>query len=283
MEKVAAVVVTYNRIELLKNVVDGIRNQSRHHDSIIIINNGSSDGTLDWLNNQSDLIVISQENLGSSGGQFVGAKYAYENNYDYIWLMDDDVVADANCLEILLSGIDNFDLLVPLRYNDNQPYLNDVIELNITNPFKSIWKQVLRNSDLSVDYIKIEGFTFEGPIFHRRVIGKIGLPEKNFFIYADDTEYSVRAKKNGLIAAISTNARLNRMIPPVKDKVTFNWKHYYLIRNLIAIDRLHCNMIVRILRPLGYLLTWLINSKSKSDIATVLKSFKDGWLYRSRN
>ncbi len=280
MAKVAAIVVTYNRIELLKKVVNGLRKQTRLPDAIIIINNSSTDGTIDWLSEQSDLTVITQDNLGSSGGQYAGAKYAYENNFDYIWLMDDDVVANPNCLEILLNGIDNFDLLVPLRYNNNEPYLNDVIELNITNPLKSIWKKIITEDNLTNDYIEIEGFTFEGPLFHRNLIEKIGLPEKGFFIYADDTEFSVRAKKAGLKAAISTKARLDRMIPPASDKGSFTWKHYYLIRNLIAIDRLHCNFLVRNLRPFGYLLTWLKNSNSKSDRTTVLKAFKDGWFYR---
>lgn len=76
--KIAAVVVTFNRLELLKKCVESLRNQTHKLDEILIINNSSTDGTLDWLNQQNDLTVISQENSGSAGGQFTGIKTAYE-------------------------------------------------------------------------------------------------------------------------------------------------------------------------------------------------------------
>jgi len=53
--KIAAVVVTYNRLELLKQCIDSIKNQTRKPDEIIVVNNSSTDGTLEWLNPNKDL------------------------------------------------------------------------------------------------------------------------------------------------------------------------------------------------------------------------------------
>lgn len=283
MEKIAAIVVTFNRLELLKKVVGGLRNQTRKPDQIIIVNNSSSDGTSEWLAAQSDLLVITQENLGSSGGQYAGAKYAWENGFDFIWLMDDDVVAEPQCLEIMFSFRNKVDIICPLRYNSDEVYFNDITKINFSNPLKSIWAKIICPSDLENELISVEGFTFEGPLFSREVIDEIGLPELGFFIYADDTEFSVRAYKKGLKAAIARDARFDRMIPPVADKGDFTWKHFYLIRNLIAIDRLHGDLLLRNLRPFGYLITWLKASKSFADIKTVFKAFFSAMKYKSQN
>lgn len=64
MEKIIACVVTYNRLELLKQVIDGLRNQTRKIDEIVVINNGSTDGTGEWLQDQNDITTINQDNLG---------------------------------------------------------------------------------------------------------------------------------------------------------------------------------------------------------------------------
>ena len=63
MEKIYAVVVTFNRLELLKRNIDSLR-QNHPIERIIVVNNGSTDGTREWLSEQSDLLVITQENVG---------------------------------------------------------------------------------------------------------------------------------------------------------------------------------------------------------------------------
>ena len=55
---VAAAILTHNRLELLKLSVRSLRNQTRKPDEIIIVNNGSTDGTAEWLSKQNDLFVV---------------------------------------------------------------------------------------------------------------------------------------------------------------------------------------------------------------------------------
>ena len=71
---IATVVVTYNRLTLLKECIDGLRKQTYMIDEIIIVNNCSTDGTLEWLNGQKNLTVITQENLGIADGLYTGMK-----------------------------------------------------------------------------------------------------------------------------------------------------------------------------------------------------------------
>lgn len=283
MEKIIACVVTYNRLDLLKQVIDGLRKQTKKIDEIVVINNNSTDGTAEWLENQNDIKTITQENLGSSGGQYTAAKYAYAKGADYIWLMDDDVVAKHNCLEILLKYADKFDIVCPLRYNIDDVYFNDVKKISLDKPFKSIWREIISKEDLSNEVIPVQAFTFEGPLIHRNVFEKVGLPEKKFFIYGDDTEFSVRVLKNNFKAAIIRDAIFVRLIPPVSDKAKFTWKTYYMVRNLSAIDRLHGIGLVPYIRPIGYFLSFLRTVENFSQFKTLVKALIDGYRYKSEN
>ena len=79
MKKVGIVVVTYNRLALLKEAIDSLRNQIYTNREIVVVNNGSTDGTQEWLNAQKDIIVNTQQNLGGAGGLFTGVKYVGED------------------------------------------------------------------------------------------------------------------------------------------------------------------------------------------------------------
>lgn len=280
-KRIAAIVITFNRIEFLKELINALRHQTRKLDAIIVINNNSSDGTKEWLDNQSDLIVIHQENVGSSGGQHTGFKYAFEQGYDYIWAMDDDVEPVENCLENLIVNISGNRIHAPLRFQpDGKVFFNEAVSYNLTNPFKSFWNGIITEKDINQEEIPVSGLTFEGPIFPRQIIEKIGFPDKKFFIYGDDTEYMLRAKKYGAETILIKKAHLNRKLNPVDKLQNYGWKYYYAVRNLIAINVLHGNLSVRLIRPIIYLILYSLKSKSFSLFKQTLIAFKDGYFYK---
>ena len=105
MKTIAAVVVTYNRLALLKDCIEALRHQTRRLDAIIVINNSSTDGTRDWLESQNDLYVVHQENGGGALGFYRGMKEAFAKGYDWVWMMDDDVEPLTSCLqEVVLTA-----------------------------------------------------------------------------------------------------------------------------------------------------------------------------------
>jgi len=287
MEKgknIVAVVITYNRFELLKEVIGCLLNQTVKPEKIIVVNNGSTDGTKEWLSSQQELIVVEQTNTGSSGGQYTGIKTAYEMGFEWIWTMDDDVVHEKDCLENLLKNITKNRVHAPLRHKESgEPYLNDVRHFNMTNPFKTMWQGVLTAEDIKSEYIEAEGITFEGPLFHRSLVDKIGFPDKNFFIFGDDTEYFIRAKKQNYNIFLVRDARSHRKLPTVDLIEKFTWKHYFIIRNIIAIDVMHGNFPVRLLRPLGYGIKWIFRSRNFNDLKVCFKALKDGYFYKQKN
>jgi GT2 family glycosyltransferase len=274
----AAVIVTYNRLEYLKKVVQSIKQQEHKLSEIIIVNNGSTDGTSQWLSAQQGITVIQQENVGGAGGFHTGMKYAFDKGYEWIWIMDDDVIPEKSCLRALLEGFDENTIRNTLRYSTNgKPYINDTISYNFKNPFKSLWKRIVNEADFDKDFYECEGPTFEGSLFNRKVIERIGLPRKEFFIFADDTEYFIRAKRAGFRIIVNTKAKMKRLIGPITLDTSFTWKHYYMIRNIIALDLLYGNFPVKLLRPLAYLGKWLLRVKRFEDIKTVLNAFMDAY------
>ena len=72
MDKVCAVVVTYNRLNLLKKTIDALKAQSYVPLDILVVNNGSTDDTLLWLNTVDSIQIITQENSGGAGGFYTG-------------------------------------------------------------------------------------------------------------------------------------------------------------------------------------------------------------------
>ncbi|MGA2298989.1 MAG: glycosyltransferase, partial [FCB group bacterium] len=275
------IVVTFNRLDFLKEIIESLRNQTIALNIIIVVNNSSTDKTSEWLTIQTDLHVINQENIGSSGGQYTGVKTAFELGYDWIWTMDDDVVPANNCLENLMYNDDVNTIRAPLRLTpESKPYFNDAISFNLSNPFRSIWNDILSEKNLEQSLIPAIGITFEGPLFHHSIVEKIGFPEPGFFIYGDDTEYFIRASEINVNIVVVRDAVMKRKLSTSIIQKNYGWKLFYIVRNLIAIDVLHGNCPVRIIRPFLYMIRWLFRVNKFKDIPIIFKAFMKGYFYK---
>ena len=161
--KIIAVVVTYNRLELLKRSMDCLR-QNKPLSAIIVVNNGSTDGTKEWLDKQDDLTVIHQSNVGGSGGFYTGIEAAYAQNADWIWCMDDDVFPRADCLENLLpyTGDKAVGILAPRRLLEGKVFTNDFCSYNLTQPFRSMYQDKLAKREVTAPVVlPSKGFSSE--------------------------------------------------------------------------------------------------------------------------
>ncbi|WP_431462734.1 glycosyltransferase family 2 protein [Lactobacillus crispatus] len=193
MKKIAAVVVTYNRKKLLSKCIDSILNQTMNLD-IIVIDNMSTDGTYEMLNNlirEKKIIYRSTgKNIGGAGGFNMGLRVAYELGYEYFWLMDDDCIPTKDALKHLIdfgNSVDNKFGFISSKvlWKDNK-----ICKMNI--PKISLGQHV---TDFSKAVIPIKMATFVSFLTRRAVVEKIGLPIKDFFIWGDDIEYSQRISK----------------------------------------------------------------------------------------
>lgn len=253
--KIAAVVVTYNRLTLLQECIESLRNQTRKLDEIIVVNNSSTDGTFEWLNQQHDLTVITQENSGSAGGQYTGIKTAYEKGYDWIWCMDDDGYPDKNCLSILIDVIQRKkpEVVSPIVIDKNNhsqlafysPILKEKAYLDST---QSVDEFLTYAKDKIIDGF---GFFYNGVLISRDVIAKVGLPIRELFIWGEEQEYFFRMKKHNIKMMVSIDALFFHPQSSLKTrKILFNkyaytgkieQRYYYLFRNKGYISKKYFN------------------------------------------
>lgn len=194
---VYAVIVTYNRKEMLTKCLDAVLNQTRLVNTIIIIDNNSTDQTEDYLRQNGYLkkeqiqYVKLAENIGGAGGFHEGMKLARENAADWIWIMDDDVIPDKTCLEELLKAKDSIPEKVSFFASSirgiNGEALN-VPKIN-RNQFTKYtdWYRYLDNG-----MVQIVKATFVSLLISGEAVKKCGLPWKPFFLWGDDSEYTQR-------------------------------------------------------------------------------------------
>ena len=212
--RICTVVVTYNRYELLKECLDSLINQTILN-TILVVDNASTDGTQKrieedgYLNNTQIIYKRLSVNSGGAGGFHFGVKYALENNYDYVWLMDDDAETELNALELLINNLDDSKYsayapktLIGTKDNHTLSTFGHRGIFDYENCLPAFQK-ALNIKEYEKDKCEIEMASFVGILIPITSIKKIGLPEQRFFIHHDDTEYSLRLISLGKILMVN--------------------------------------------------------------------------------
>ena len=191
MKKTAIVVVTFNRLKLLREEIESLRNQTYKDFQIVVVNNGSTDDTAGWLKDQKDIITITQKNVGGAGGFFTGMKYAAEHGYDFCWVMDDDVICKNNALEELVSG---FESVPDAGFICSKVVGSNGISMNvpILDMREGIHGYVEWYNESDFGLLRVKKATFVSVLFRVNVIKEVGLPLREYFIWGDDWEYTQR-------------------------------------------------------------------------------------------
>ncbi|MCX7698122.1 MAG: glycosyltransferase family 2 protein [Candidatus Goldbacteria bacterium] len=291
INKISAIIVTFNRSKLLKECLYAVINQTCLPDAIYLVDNASSDDTVEMLLREGFLntfvitdlyehentIIINDkrlkffylrlnENIGGAGGFHEGLKRAYEKGYEWFWLMDDDAEPYKDCLErviVAAKDLDNIFAFSSLKVNT----LNEVEYwhrgwIDMCSTTIGMIRYVNENDLNSNRYIKIEHSSFVGFIISRLVVEKIGLPNKDFFLHYDDFEYCLRLKNKYDICLVKESIILHKDIAK-KDLIKIRksmrkpysalWLWYYGIRNLVYLKYRYCNFRVKI-----YIIFWIL-------------------------
>jgi len=222
MKNIFAVTVTYgDRFHYLKQVVNSLVKQKI--DRIIIVSNGSDKNSLKQIKTLQnrikciDLIAL-KENTGSANGFNKGISQAIKNGANYIWLLDDDNKPEKDSLDILKKELSLYknkkNKTALLSYREDRAQFAKAIDYGIPNLMLGTQNSFLgfdifsrKRKNLPEKNTKRKGIVtvapYGGLIFHKDLINEIGLPNKNFFLYGDDYDFSYRiTKKGGLIYLI---------------------------------------------------------------------------------
>jgi rhamnopyranosyl-N-acetylglucosaminyl-diphospho-decaprenol beta-1,3/1,4-galactofuranosyltransferase len=284
--KIAAVVVTHNRLALLKECVAALRGQACKLDEIIVVNNASDDGTREWLASQSGLTVIDQENLGSAGGQYSGLKAAYRKGHDWVWCMDDDSLPAPDALEVLTK--------CPFFEKDSTGFLGSLVlwkdgSVHAMNPPAIVSTEKWLNRILGEKCVEVRANSFVGVLFSRAAIAKVGFPIKEFFIWYDDTEYTRRISAHFPCYAVldskvvhqtktNTGAGAGDQAGPI-DNHSVKIRCYY--RNTVLLTLLNRFSLARRLKHIAeFVVEEIHEAKSAGRVFAILRYSMGGvWLY----
>ena len=194
INKTAAVVVTYNRKDLLLKNIESLLVQTCKNDmDIIVIDNASTDGTreaiYDYVANGTIQYYNTGANLGGAGGFSYGIKLATEMCYGTLWILDDDTLPTPDALEVLRKR--------DQELGDSYGFLSS----------KVLWKDgkiCAMNIQKETKWKRMDEFETEKPIqyasfvslfLRSSIVREVGLPYKEFFIWADDWEFTRRISK----------------------------------------------------------------------------------------
>jgi rhamnopyranosyl-N-acetylglucosaminyl-diphospho-decaprenol beta-1,3/1,4-galactofuranosyltransferase len=235
LSSIACIVVTRDRLELLKKCVAAVRAQTRCPDEIFIIDNASSDGSSEWLAAQKDLTVIRQDNLGSSGGQWRGIKEAFQKGHDWFWCMDDDTIPEPPALATMLACGEakkqNTGFLCSfVRWRDGYPHAMNVPVINNRHDVYPLWADL---NFRKTGVIPILSCSFVSVLVSRRAVVTVGLPLKEMFIWMDDVEFTGRISKKFMgyqvlqsVALHDTPQNLGVGLGDLTEASVFKFKHF---------------------------------------------------------
>ena len=204
--RVAAVIVTHNRLSLLRGCLEAVHAQDPRPDRIVVVDNGSSDGTAEWLAEQQRLIpgllVVRQANVGSAGAYHTAFDTALRLGARWIWSTDDDGVPAPGALaELLHQGERHgLDLVGPMVVAAEDP-----ADLAFAMQGHSRTETF---TAAAVDGIVPGAIAlFNGTLLNRRVFERIGNIKREMFIWGDEWEFTLRARRAGLKDGTAVRAR----------------------------------------------------------------------------
>ncbi len=247
--RVLTVIITFNDAAVIQQALEGLRRQTRPSDAIVIVDNASTDGTLHQDFPNTVIIIRNSKNLGPSGAVRIGFAFAFENGFDWTWVLDADSVPEPDALEGLLAFFDHLKTTQQegLCFLASWP-MNEAGGIK-QRPI-SIEGAELKHIPLAngQDCTQCDCMLWSGSLFRMAAVARIGLPTADYVADMGEIEYGYRARQLGFTSYIVHNSVVRHdvgrgpgIVPrryrlgPINFTLveTSPWRSYYAVRNQI--------------------------------------------------
>jgi len=273
--RVVAVIVAYNRAELLEQCLNAIARQSRAVDAVVIVDNASTDPTASVVRRtmpSAELLTLAR-NTGGAGGFAIGiARAVVTHDADLVWIMDDDTVPTPTALHRLLvdarqrNDVDVFASRVVWVDGSDHP-------MNTPRPHPFRRGRRGRSGPFA-----IRTASFVSLLVRATAVRAHGLPIADYFIWNDDFEYTARliGKGDGWYSKESVVLHKTRRAGSTDDDP--GERFYYEVRNKIWLARLSGAFAPheRAVYAASTMLRWLKTVARSHDRATLIRTFRRG-------
>ena len=274
-KRVGTIVVTFNRKKMLKECIESLLKQSYDNQEILIIDNASTDGTADYIKKLID-----------------NKKVFYFNTGQIKWLSSFQplICISQDALKILVDKAaylkDDFSFLAGLvKWTDGS-----LCSMNIPKLDETGWHD--KYDLFKEDLIPIESSTFVSFFANVKYVKEVGLPIKEFFIYGDDWEYSLRLHKKAQSYLVPSSVMTHKMASNSKSDIVDCPAEridrcYYDYRNRAYVVRLHGAKKDRIKYRVFYF-SFILNILKRSPdhkwkrIRTLTKGYIKGHFFKPK-
>jgi GT2 family glycosyltransferase len=262
--RVLAHIHTMNDAAVIEQLLDGLHRQTRPPDGILIVDNASTDTTLNRTFPEGTAIIRNPTNLGTSGAIEVGLAYALERQFDWTWVFDADSVPEHDALEQLLAFFEG------LPHKDREQVC--FLACRLENAEGEVRHRPMTFTDSAIAAIDGEGsyarcdyFIWTGSLFRMPAVARIGLPSADYVLDVAEVEYGYRARRLDFASYVVNSAVTHQDVGRAPGVVvTRRWnlgrfkmafrevsaiRTYYVSRNLLYFWLYQC----RPLRPKGIL------------------------------
>ena len=236
--RVAAALLTRNRVELLRQAVRAVLDQQPPVDDVIVVDNASEDDTLAVLAREFPqvTVVALPENQGATGGFHEAIVRAHATGVDWIWLLDDDSFARPGALAELLAVLDRLDGAPPpelltsrVEWKDGAPH---PMNLPVIRPDDA---EELAAA-LKLGLLPIRAASWVSLLIAREAVERCGLPARQFFYQADDIEYTARILRDAHGYYVPRSI-VEHSTPTKHMAVDDDHRFHYHVRNTVLMIR----------------------------------------------
>jgi len=232
-ETVAALVITFQRRDMLRQTLAGLAAQERPVDEIVVIDNATTDGTAAMLAEEFPQVTSlrMEDNIGPAGALQVGLEYVHARGHRWAWTHSDDILAKPEALKTLLATAEQLG-------DDRLGLLCCWFEPVSTHYFHNgaLWRHRVVQQQwppVGSPPYPTEVMTFKGALISMAMVGEIGVPVGDYFLMMEEYEYCLRAIRAGfrhyalpVELLVPLEAEPPGRYPP--------WRGYYQVRNHLA-------------------------------------------------
>jgi rhamnopyranosyl-N-acetylglucosaminyl-diphospho-decaprenol beta-1,3/1,4-galactofuranosyltransferase len=197
--RILAHIHTLNDAAVIEQALAGLRRQTRPPDAIVIVDNGSTDATLNRDFPKDVTVVRNSVNLGTSGAIRIGFAHALKHGFDWTWVFDADSVPEPDALENLLTFFER----LPASDRERVCFL----ACRLRNAEGEVRHIPMIFTHSAIEYVPVDGdaaatscdcFIWTGSLFRMPAVAAIGLPSADYVLDMAEIEYGYRAWRLGL-------------------------------------------------------------------------------------
>jgi GT2 family glycosyltransferase len=241
--KVFIIILNYNGKEFIKKTLSGVLRINYPNFEVVLVDNNSEDGSFELIKREFSKIILikNSENLGFSAGNNIGIEYALERGAEYIFLLNYDTEVEKNFLTPLIE----------IMEEDKRIGIASPIILNEDG--SAIWfsggkiswlkmKSYHEDDNKKDNYFNSNYLSGCAMLIRSEIFQKVGLFDEDYFLYWEDADFSVRAKRAGYKLAVCPKSRIIHLEKSQEKKEK---KIYWLVISGLIFFKKNSSLIFR--------------------------------------